>query len=64
MLTRGYYELNWGGYKRETAEAELSIEKEINAEKIEAEHAADSIQKAELVDSLFQVNTSEKYGVQ
>ena len=64
MLTRGYYELNWGGYKRETAEAELSIQKEINAEKIEAEHAVDSIQKAALVDSLFQVNTSEKYGVQ
>lgn len=53
QLTRGYYEVVWGGAERQTAEAEKMIMEEMKAERIEAIHAADSIRQEQLVDSIL-----------
>ncbi len=53
LITRGYYELVWGGSPRQTGEAEEKIRREMIKERIDAIHEADSIQKAQLVDSIL-----------
>ena len=53
LLTRGYYEVTWGGSPRQTIEAEEKIREEMRMERINAIHEADSIQKALLVDSIL-----------
>ena len=55
LLTRGYYEVLWGGSPRQTIEADRQIMEEMNEERIEAMHEADSIQKAQLVDSILMI---------
>lgn len=55
LLTRGYYEIVWGGSPRQTIEAEEMIMEELKEERINAIHEADSIQKAQLVDSILMV---------
>lgn len=54
QLTRGYYEIIWGGAQRWTVESEKLILNEMEQEHQQAIHEADSIQKAELADSLYQ----------
>lgn len=54
QLTRGYYEIVWGGAQRWTVESEKLIQNEMEQEHQQAIHEADSIQKAELADSLYQ----------
>lgn len=53
-LTRGYYEVVWGGAPKQTANAELQLLEGMQEEREEAEHKADSIEHEQLVDSLLQ----------
>lgn len=54
QLTRGYYEVVWGGAERQTIEAEALIKEEIMQDRIEAIHEADSIRQELLVDSIIE----------
>lgn len=51
-LTRGYYEVVWGGSKRQTIEAESALKQEMQEEIKEAEIKADSIQRQNIIDSI------------
>lgn len=55
QLTRGYYELTWGGALRLTGEAEEVIRHKIEEERAEAIREADSIRQQELVDSILMI---------
>lgn len=55
-MTRGYYEVVWGGAPRQTSEAEKGIQQKIDQERAAAEIEADSIMRQHIVDSLLMRN--------
>ena len=52
-LTRGYYEVIWGGAESQVIDAEQRLLEEMKEERIEAIHEADSLRLEQMADSII-----------